>query len=150
MNGLQNKNLIGISALILALGLSYYFAISLPQKNKEISLNQNIEKCQDLGAKNYQMELKKDSWIGNTIAHLTYDDHEYKYNKKLATCLYRGGYKDLLEEKYYIVDLYTNKEIAHFSQPNDPKEWARNEKNGVLYGTLHANFDSKVEELFKN
>lgn len=104
MNIIQNKNLIGISALILAFGVSYYFAFYLPQRNKENTLSQNIVKCQELGVKRYEKDLAGDSFGKMTLSP------EYKYNEKLKTCLYKGSSITLNGPRIeYITDLYTNK-----------------------------------------
>ena len=129
--------------------IAYYFLIFLPQykmqgmaiSEKENLLNKQKE-CQKDG-----MELHKIT-MGDVI-----DDAfvpSFKFNEKLNTCLYEGGWFDHDNNStsyitWFIKDVYTNKEIISYTSQT---------KNGktedLIVGGLVSKeeFEQKEKELF--
>ena len=141
MKNIKSNNLIGISAIIIALVIGYYFVLYLPEKNNQIVLSQNIQKCAELGAKEYQEELKSNasSYLSNDPINPT-----YKYNKKLNTCLYKITKLTSYSSTDIILDLYTNNTLASYTQLNDNTKWAEDQNIKL------SDFTKKSSELFKD
>lgn len=118
-----------IAVLIMTFGISYYFMVSLPNKNDAETLTNLQLKCQELGEKMYQVE-KQDNPDTLVIPP------EYKFNKDLNTCIYSGGVIGISSIiNKYIIDLYTNQEIISYAYDSG--------------GTLYGNSDSWAEEYQK-
>ncbi|MES2023635.1 MAG: hypothetical protein V4439_03045 [Patescibacteria group bacterium] len=128
--------LVCISLIIIALAVGYYFVSYLPKKDREVSLSQNIVKCQELGIKKYASESEKNNTKSFESMFIA-SKPQYRYDEGLKACLYLGGFSTLEINSYFVVDLYTNKEIISYTEDTKKIDVA---KRAEL-------FDSKVKEL---
>lgn len=138
---LKTNNLIGISAIILALSVAYYFVLFLPARDKtndeaknQADLQKQVENCREVGMKYHNEQTAKNP-------RLTFHNPEFKYNQQLNTCLYSGGFIDGNYLTNYIIDLNTNKQLATFAAL-DQKPTSTNEMTIEEYR-------AKESELFR-
>ncbi|MEI6553550.1 MAG: hypothetical protein WCO09_03195 [bacterium] len=132
---------LGILLFLIAIILFgvYFFAVFKPREDAQIIINQNVTRCNELGIKRY-----KDESTATTLGYVAYTDHQYAYNAKLGECLYKGGYRDLINVKNYVIDLFTNEEVLSFTASTDSSRWPSD------YNIQSAKFDTESSELFKN
>lgn len=149
---LTNVLIIGIT--IITVSIVYYFLAFLPEnqknrlaqevkdkqeKNNQQYLENNI-KCREAGDKLHKLETS-DSFI-----NIHYGTPEFKFNKNLNTCLYKGEVnKNHVENEciycdtYFIKDVYTN-QVIYLWQRTDGVDEKGNEED----------FKKKHSELFGN
>lgn len=94
--------------LVIVIFALYYFLWKLPQ-NKEINLTNQI-KCQQKGTELLEKQQSEATEVEK------YFGTEFKFNKELNTCLYKGKMSmsnNGVNYSYsFIIDVYTNKELA--------------------------------------
>ena len=113
----QNWFKIFIVAILLIVGLSiaYYFITYLPKERVEKEELANQIKCQQSGTELYKYQLKEvnsDGSLGNP---------EFKFNKDLKTCLYKNVIISAYSNIYFVIDVYTNKELVSWTQIKSQK-----------------------------
>jgi hypothetical protein len=134
MNSFLAKCL-GITAIIIALSVAYYVVAYLPQKNQTYNQQQariqsendlsNKQKCIAAGETLYKQDVQNAA-NDNAILTQMLDDHEYAYNSNLNTCLYKGGYTQIIPNSnakfghdliytWWVKDSLTNKDILDIS-----------------------------------
>lgn len=86
-----------IGFLLIAIGIAYYFFVSVPRRDMAIEQKD----CLELGQKTAAIDEK----------HLTKFTADYAYVPKLKTCVYKSQFTPDLTYKG-IKDLYTSKVLA--------------------------------------
>ena len=124
------KMIITFSIILACIAISYYFLVYLP---KGKALNNRI-KCQQDGTKLYNYE-------NSQISTGSFSSPEFKFNKKLDTCLYKGSYFDRGYINSFIIDVYTNVKIVEWVQLESNNEWKD------MKGTKQE-WENKINELF--
>ena len=127
-----------LSTLIASLSIGYYLVIFLPNKEKVRTEQQDIEKEKEAEkeleqTKRQQQEVAERCFRDAKIFHEKYRAEQenssvtntfvveprYFYNKKMARCLYSGGYNIFLPDGTYhhrvVKDVYTNETIISMS-----------------------------------
>ncbi len=106
---------LSVAILLIGISFSYYYFFFLPGRKieqeeaerKEFLLSMKQE-CNRVGKELYEQD--KEEWDKSLF------DPEYAYNKDLETCLYSGGWIDVIDGKAcwrrWIKDSYTNETIA--------------------------------------
>lgn len=118
---MENKFLkisVGMGVLFVGLAAIYYFAIFMPNIEKEKYNQEQVEKCAEASQKLYEQiisEVETEGYIFN----YGYENH---YNKKLNTCFlsYGYGYGDVIAR--YVKDVYTNKTVLSYGITGN-KDW---------------------------
>ncbi|MBU4338539.1 hypothetical protein KKD57_03205 [Patescibacteria group bacterium] len=138
-----------IGILTISFSIAYYFFAFLPtnEKNRavqeakekqEIIAQQDLEnniKCKEAGDKLYNAKVIEEEEFN------FYYDPEFRFNKNLNTCLYKGKSTEALGfSESFIQDVYSN-EIIYV--------WRRNESKIDIIGN-EQDFNKKYTELFKN
>lgn len=101
--------------LVVSLSIAYYFIIYLPKERVEKEGLVNQIKCQQSGIELYKAQLKEvnsDGSLGNP---------EFKFNKDLKICLYKNVIISAYSNIYFVIDVYTNKELASWTQVKSQK-----------------------------
>ncbi len=143
------KLLISFALLLFSASIFYYVVFYLPQKEKERTITQNlkeeqnqIEKCRQIGESLHQKELKENIYTVGTP--------EYKYSKKLKTCIYYNVvYTSKTAYVRSIIDSMTNQTIATYffdTQGKDIWEFKMSDMDKLLFDK----FEQKYKELFSN
>jgi len=146
------KIVITVAILIVAVALGYYFAIYLPKEKAEKEYLNNQIKCQQEGVKLYEKEKLEGEKYADSISSLErilgyfiYGE-EFKFNKKLNTCLYKGErYYGITVNfrRYFIKDVYTNREILVWESSRTlDGDWENGTSN-------EAEWNKKYNELFE-
>lgn len=123
-----------LGIILTCASVSYYFAVYLPREKtiKEHLVNQI--KCQQDGTKLYESQIKKQE-------QGIYAMPEFRFNDKLNICLYKNTYVDQNSMVFFIIDVYTNKEVA---------SWASVKTNNVREDIIgsQSEWKAKVNLLF--
>lgn len=126
------KNRVGVVIVfsLIGIAIAYYFVIFLPQENHRLMVE-----CRSLGEKIEQAMNSPSS------SHLPMKP-EYYYNSKLKKCFYCGGYTADGLTAQFIVNAYTNEEIAFLVE--NPRIGLSNQE--VLEKRVY--FYNKKQQLF--
>lgn len=150
---MKNKLLtISISIAILLIGISvfYYLMIFLPNKELEITEQQEKEEeefmrsmkqeCGRVGKELYEQDKKELAGYADFMF-----DPKYGYNENLNTCLYSSGYTKGEHWERWVKDSYTNEKIIFTSNLllNDENEDVRQRASEAL-----DSFWERHKELF--
>ena len=132
------KLIVASAILIIAIAIGYYFIIYLPKEKviKEELANQI--KCQQDGMELYKSQVKE---AGQNIS---FGNPEFRFSKKLKTCLYKNMYIAVSSVSYFITDVYTNKDIINWFQVKGDGIGEWNDLEGS-----EKNWKLKVKELFE-
>jgi len=112
---MDKKNIL-IAILSIVLTFSFYFnyqkfnSENFGSKNVSILTFERKMECQTAGDKIYQRQISD----GNEFRYI---NPEYKYNEKLDTCLYFGGYigdPGLGNLQKWVIDSLTNEELVSY------------------------------------
>lgn len=145
------KIIIAIAILIIVVFVGYYFIIYLPKEKKEYLTNQI--RCRQEGNKLYLSEKEEGEKYASSMSnferilgYFIYNP-EFKFNKKLNTCLYKGEKRwgeEINFKSYFIKDVYTNKNIFIWESVMDKSgEWKDNTSNEIEWS-------KKYNEIFGN
>ena len=125
------KKVIIAATVLVALAVSYYFVIFLPQRNDDARVFASNQKCKDEGENIYKEDKIKREM----------NQPEYIFNKKLNTCLYSSGWsncdKDICVIYSFVKDSLTNKTIIYSSVVADKS-----------YGLSGEEFKKQKQEFF--
>lgn len=123
-----------IGGAILLLPVVYIFSFDVYKNNQNKFLLQQQEKCRQAGDIAYKADLKQ--YTGYEVY-----EPEYAYNKKLNTCIYSSGYRDIGDNSEgvsngmfgnencnsswtkWIKDSFTNRKIIEISNFHYKCEW---------------------------
>lgn len=139
---MKNNILFGLSTVIIAVSVSYYYCVYLPKSLDDYNLFQKMQNCASAGNKYMQEEDKDKHFIeGNLIG--TVGKQKFTYSKKLNTCLY-ASYLSVFSSDFdrydnLIIDLNTNTiiaDIVHCDKKSCPDESSIDDKNA--YDKLYA------------
>jgi len=142
------SNLITLVIALVSLGLAFYAVFLQPKsaEQKQESLLSMKMKCQDIGNKLYEQDIKE---LKESLINITPLNPEFTYNKKVDTCLYSGGIisGDGTIEKW-VRDGLTNKNLLLYEYYYN----SATGKSDVLLCDICAStqqeFDNLKQELF--
>lgn len=137
-NDLQKAIIIALSVISLSVG--YYFVYHLPRQEKREVIQQeqkdtlaNMQRCEQMASERSMQETKDwDEGDGSAF------NPEYKFDTETNRCLYMSGYltgNGIFSQ--YIIDLYTNKQIAGYTKSatyTDGNEFDFKTKKSELFG----------------
>lgn len=130
------KLFIALSILLITSSATYYFFFYLPEeRNTAIKLANQI-KCQQEGNQLYNSHLKEKT------NNMVYGSPEFKFNSTLNTCLYKGLLISENFNTFFIIDVYTNKEIVSWNQVKENGKWQD------ILGSQRE-WEEKVNELIR-
>lgn len=124
--------LLGISALIAAISICYYYVIAKPNietKKNEQAQNERMEEvltdkkqeCEKLARAEQERQEDDAAQFDNRYAV----DPQFGYNEEYASCYYSGGHTDFRGSEsfsiYELKDLTTNKTVEVYLSGGDMK-----------------------------
>lgn len=129
------KLIMALGIVLASVAIGYYFFIYLPKESVVKLELENQRKCQQDGFALYNSQLKEQG-SGN------FGNPEFKFNKELKTCLYKNVYLMKDYANYFMIDVYTNKEIV---------SWIQLEVDGRPKDQLGSQqeWESEVKRLFE-
>ena len=128
------KKYIGISIVIAAIAVAYFFTIYLPHNQKQNSIFNKQKECRNICEAIYKVEEK-------SLADGTLFNPKYFYNEEKNTCYYSGGFigtKEPMSVTKYITNCLTNEEVVSHMKIGDK-----------IFGVTEEEFDRKENELTK-
>jgi len=151
----------GLGILLVSSAVFYYFVFYLPRTNEERQQRlletqitdeqgsdlKNQKKCREAGEKLYKKQLETAS-----VSSALVSTPQYKFSKRLNTCLYYGGERKGDYGEKWIIDAY---QISEPPVANTPKlawllESPSSSETDESKQARREKFQAEVNRLFSN